>query len=173
VIWSVRVQCTVRDSLGQFGTVWGAVVLSYMMAGRFGGFGGRDGEWSMWCSLIAQPICLSANCIRVAADILDSLNTTADPCHDFYEFAGKSCDRGSSCILPVAATQPLNMLTNTASRRLGRLQRDPSRQGDLLVLQRGCGPQQGALARAQVVQSNLPCFLSLEPFATPRAVRCV
>ncbi|GFZ45763.1 hypothetical protein JCM24511_03493 [Saitozyma sp. JCM 24511] len=33
------------------------------------------------------PICLSANCIRVAADILDSLNTTADPCHDFYEFA--------------------------------------------------------------------------------------
>lgn len=54
-------------------------------------------------SLIAQPICLSANCIRVAADILDSLNTTADPCHDFYEFAGKSCD-GPSWIPPVLSS---------------------------------------------------------------------
>lgn len=34
-----------------------------------------------------NAVCLTADCVRSAAKILSSLDTTVDPCHDFYSFA--------------------------------------------------------------------------------------
>ena len=35
----------------------------------------------------APHICLTADCVKVAADIINSADFTVDPCEDFYQFA--------------------------------------------------------------------------------------
>ncbi|CAG2182254.1 unnamed protein product, partial [Oppiella nova] len=34
-----------------------------------------------------EELCLTSECVRVAATILERIDTSVDPCHDFYMFS--------------------------------------------------------------------------------------
>lgn len=44
----------------------------------------------MWgVDLGKDDVCLSAECVSLAAEVINSLNENVDPCDDFYHFASK------------------------------------------------------------------------------------
>ena len=44
-----------------------------------------------WAGVGEQDdVCLTAECVSLAAEVINALDTEVDPCDDFYHFASKS-----------------------------------------------------------------------------------
>jgi hypothetical protein len=81
---------------------------------------------------IQDQLCLSAECVKAAAAILETLDESVDPCEDFYSFVS---EWDISLVLYTLVAQPrivdltIFVVLSSCRRRLVEGASGPSRQG--------------------------------------------
>ncbi|KAM3580700.1 Endothelin-converting enzyme 2 [Umbelopsis sp. WA50703] len=82
---------TVREKLLGFASIMlltGLLVFAYL----YQQVGGGHHHGGMNMAALDKPLCTSDTCILAAADMLQTMNTSANPCHEFHNYACGSVD---------------------------------------------------------------------------------
>ena len=112
----------------------------------------RTGPSEQSVSSGAGPACLTAECVQTAASLLGAMDRTADPCHDFFEFACGSWNKRHVIPEDRSSVSTFEVLADQLQIILKGLLESPKKEDDSQISQESKHLYQSCVNISQIVK---------------------